>query len=64
MKDAKNNLMKFSIVKEIMDTLYESGAYVDKEMVLELLDKDIDYLRKLLREVKISGVLNENKKRD
>lgn len=57
-------LMKFDIIKQIMNTVYDNGGFVDKEMVNNLLEKDLDYLKKLLREVKISGFLDENKKRD
>lgn len=64
MNKSKKNLMKFKVIKEIMDSLYDSGGYVDKELVSSLLKRELDELRKLLREVKISGVFDENKKRD
>lgn len=60
----ENNLMKFEIVKQIMNTVYDNGGYVDKEYFLTLLDIDISDLKQLLREVKISVVIDENKKRD
>ncbi len=64
MKKAKDNLIKYDIVKEIIDTLYKSGEYVDKKLVTSLISKDISHLNKILREVKISGILDESKKRD
>lgn len=60
----ENNLIKFEIVKQIMNTVYDNGGFVDKKYVLELLDKSVKDLKQLLREVKISGVIDENKKRD
>ncbi len=55
---------KFNVIKQIMDALFDSGGYVDKNLVLELLEYNETDLRKLLREIKINGFLDEDTKRD
>lgn len=64
MNPSQENLFKFEVVKQIMNTVYDNGGFVDKDYVLMLLKKDLKELKQLLREVKISGVIDENKKRD
>jgi len=64
MKKAKKQLMKFKIIKEIMDVLFESGSYVDKRIVTELIEYEKEDLIKLLRDVKINGFLDEDTKGD